>query len=206
MSKSYDLSTSSKWASLPYGNHTVKLRAIGEGFGDSSFSNNAIVKKKQPTSTIERGTYKWIDNPTITADNQTDFSFTSNGESYTMVRTHAGAEGNYISYTDASNTITGYFAGHGWGVHSLNNGAWSSVALEPAYQIIVLENDIEVPTEFYNWAITGGNLVKSEILEAGAYKWADSLVKPDSISIGTRFSFRDINGEPNYWFGVGFET
>lgn len=152
--RTYDLSTNSKWASLSYGNHTVKIKAVGGGFGDSSFSNSAIVTK----SVLERGTYKWIDNPTITADNQTNFSFTSNGESYTMVRTYVGAERNYISYTD--NAVTGYFSGHGWGTHSLNNGEWSSMEVKPAYQIITLEDDIEVSTDFYNWAITGGNLVK----------------------------------------------
>lgn len=45
MSKSYDLSTSTKWANLADGNHVVKLRAKGSGFGDSSFSNSVTVKK-----------------------------------------------------------------------------------------------------------------------------------------------------------------
>lgn len=45
MSKSYDLSTSSKWANLPDGDHVVKLRAKGAGFGTSSFSNSVTVKK-----------------------------------------------------------------------------------------------------------------------------------------------------------------
>ncbi len=184
--RTYDLSTNSKWASLSYGNHTVKIKAVGGGFGDSSFSNSAIVTK----SVLERGTYKWIDNPTITADNQTDFSFTSNGESYTMVRTYVGAEGNYISYTDTSNAVTGYFSGHGWGTHSLNNGEWSSMEVKPAYQIITLETDIEVPTDFYNWAITDGNLVKSEILEAGTYKWVEEPVFPTSPILDNNIVFK----------------
>ncbi len=192
MSKSYDLSTNSKWASLSYGNHTVKIKSVGDGFGDSSFSNSATVTK----SIIERGTYKWIDSPTITVDNQTDFSFTSNGESYTMVRTHIGAEGNYISYTDASNAVIGYFSGHGWGTHSLNNGEWSSMEVKPAYQIITLEDDIEVPTDFYNWAITGGNLVKSEILEAGTYKWVDSPNLPSDM-LEVKFAFS--SGTESYY-------
>ncbi len=186
MSKSYDLSTNSKWASLSYGNHTVKIKAVGDGFGDSSFSDGVIVTK----SIIERGTYKWIDNPAITVDDQTDLAFTSNGEPYTMVRTNVGPEGNYISYTNTDNTVTGYFAGHGWGVHSLNNGEWSAAAVEPAYQIITLENDIEVPTEFYNWAITGGNLVKCEILEAGTYKWVEEPVFPTSPILVNNIVFK----------------
>ena len=45
MSKSYDLSTSSKWASLSDGDHVVQLKAKGTGFGDSSFSNSVTVTK-----------------------------------------------------------------------------------------------------------------------------------------------------------------
>lgn len=45
MSKSYDLSTSSKWANLADGEHVVKLRAKGTGYGTSSFSNSVTVTK-----------------------------------------------------------------------------------------------------------------------------------------------------------------
>lgn len=45
MSKSYDLSISTKWANLADGEHVVKIRARGAGFGDSSFSNSVTVTK-----------------------------------------------------------------------------------------------------------------------------------------------------------------
>lgn len=45
MSKSYDLSTSTKWANLADGDHVVKLRAKGASYGSSSFSNSVTVKK-----------------------------------------------------------------------------------------------------------------------------------------------------------------
>ena len=45
MSKSYDLSTSTKWANLADGDHVVKLRARGANYGSSSFSNSVTVKK-----------------------------------------------------------------------------------------------------------------------------------------------------------------
>lgn len=45
MSKSYDLSTSTKWANLADGDHVVKLRARGSGYGTSSFSNSVTVTK-----------------------------------------------------------------------------------------------------------------------------------------------------------------
>lgn len=45
MSKSYDLSTSTKWANLADGDHVIKLRAKGVGYGSSSFSNSVTVTK-----------------------------------------------------------------------------------------------------------------------------------------------------------------
>lgn len=45
MSKSYDLSTSTKWANLADGDHVVKLRARGALYGSSSFSNSVTVTK-----------------------------------------------------------------------------------------------------------------------------------------------------------------
>lgn len=45
VSKSYDLSTSAKWANLADGDHVVKLRAKGTGYGTSSFSNSVTVTK-----------------------------------------------------------------------------------------------------------------------------------------------------------------
>lgn len=45
MSKSYDLSTSTKWANLADGEHVVKLKSKGAGYGTSSFSNEVTVTK-----------------------------------------------------------------------------------------------------------------------------------------------------------------
>ena len=45
MSKSYDLSTSTKWANLADGEHVVKIKARGSGYGTSSFSNSVTVTK-----------------------------------------------------------------------------------------------------------------------------------------------------------------
>ena len=42
---SIDLSTSTKWANLADGDHVVKLKARGTGFGSSSFSNSVTVRK-----------------------------------------------------------------------------------------------------------------------------------------------------------------
>lgn len=53
MSKSYDLSTNSKWANLADGDHVVKLRARGAGYGSSSFSNSVTVKKSSSVMPVK---------------------------------------------------------------------------------------------------------------------------------------------------------
>lgn len=64
MSKSYDLSTSSKWANLAAGSHTVKLKAKGSGYADSPFSNEVSVTKvssmpvKGDLITLDNKTYR----------------------------------------------------------------------------------------------------------------------------------------------------
>lgn len=70
MSKSYDLSTSTKWANLADGDHVVKLRAKGTGFGDSSFSNSVTVKKGLPVKSLEDST--WAEISQVSANKQWD--------------------------------------------------------------------------------------------------------------------------------------
>ena len=45
MSKTYDLSTSDKWASLTDGEHTVQIVAKGSGYKDSEKSASVTVTK-----------------------------------------------------------------------------------------------------------------------------------------------------------------
>ena len=155
MAVSIDLTTLPGYATLREGKaYKISCKAMATGFKDSNMSGTVKI--------LERGSYKWIATPTISIDERVDFTFTANNEPYTMVRTRVLAEDNYISYIDNENPIIGYYDGHGWGIHSLNNGIWSSMVVEPAYQIITFEEDIEVPADFYDWAITDGNLIKYE--------------------------------------------
>lgn len=70
MSKSYDLSTSTKWANLADGDHVVKLRAKGAGYGSSSFSNSVTVKKGLPVKSLEDST--WAEISQVSANKQWD--------------------------------------------------------------------------------------------------------------------------------------
>lgn len=78
MSKSYDLSTSTKWANLADGEHVVKLKSKGAGYGTSSFSNEVTVKKGAAGET-------WVLNETLGTDElfgMKDSYFTSNAISF----------------------------------------------------------------------------------------------------------------------------
>lgn len=92
MSKSYDLSTSTKWANLADGEHIVKLRAKGAGYGTSSFSNSVTVTKGTTGET-------WLLNSTLT-NSAADFTvgFVSNGVSYSrMARDYKSLAGEVQS-------------------------------------------------------------------------------------------------------------
>ena len=106
MSKSYDLSTSSKWANLSDGEHVVKLRAKGAGYGTSSFSNSVTVTKGATGET-------WLLNETLdiyrvngskrgyyTAD------FISNGEKFAQIQTEDDNDdqGQYLEYYKVANS------------------------------------------------------------------------------------------------------
>nr|DAG51347.1 MAG TPA: hypothetical protein [Caudoviricetes sp.] len=77
MSKSYDLSTSTKWANLADGDHVVKLRARGSGYGSSSFSNSVTVTKGATGET-------WVLNDVVypSVANVWNVDFVSNGINY----------------------------------------------------------------------------------------------------------------------------
>ena len=65
MSKSYDLSTSSKWSALSDGEHTVQIVAKGTGYRDSAKSTSVTVTKGSSTVTLEAGTYQFINQPNV---------------------------------------------------------------------------------------------------------------------------------------------
>lgn len=113
MSKSYDLSTSTKWANLADGDHVVKLRAKGAGYGSSSFSNSVTVTKGATGETwVLNETPQWI------GISSRDFSiqFTSNNQSFTLFRFNRSASDQYdLQY----NTVV------------VNGGSWNDSLHRP---------------------------------------------------------------------------
>ena len=100
MSKSYDLSTSSKWSALSDGEHTVQIVAKGTGYRDSAKSTSMTVTKGGATLisfTIDGTSYQaeqgmtwaqWVDSSYntggdfISLNNQIFASITGFGVSY----------------------------------------------------------------------------------------------------------------------------
>lgn len=136
--------------------------------------------------TLEAGTYKWIDEPIRAMNIPVEyFSFTSRDEPYYGVDIQSTG---YILYKTADvDDVVAY---------DFDTKEWNS---NPAYQTITLSTSQTVSAEFYNWAITQGNLVKYEetyLLNTtlsmpstatyydleGGYKIGDSIY--DSICIG----------------------
>lgn len=98
MSKSYDLSTSTKWANLADGDHVVKLRAKGAGYGTSSFSNSVTVRKGATGET-------WVLNEALnsTVLAKTMVNFISDGiRQFTGLKYQGGVISELLYYTNDS--------------------------------------------------------------------------------------------------------
>ena len=106
---------------------------------------------------IEAGTYKWANNPDLSIGlASADFNFTSNAFSFNRVYVMPSAYDAKIGYTPRPQYIEDVgWNGSSWGY--VEDGSWYT---DKAYQTITLSTDQQVDTDFYEWAITGGNLLK----------------------------------------------
>lgn len=106
---------------------------------------------------IEAGTYKWANNPDISIGlAYADFNFTSNAFSFNRVYVMPSAYDAKIGYTPRPEYLEDVgWNGSSWGY--VEDGSWYT---DKAYQTITLSTDQQVDTDFYEWAIAGGNLLK----------------------------------------------
>ena len=112
------------------------------------FAGSTSLGTYEPVYTLEAGTYKWQDNPNVNSVSIEDMTLhfmSNNGENYSSI---------YINGTDGPNEIW-YFDQEPLSVYFDN--AWDSSG---NFQTITLSTAQTVSADFYNWAITGGNLVK----------------------------------------------
>lgn len=158
--KSYDLSTSAKWATLSSGNHNVQIVAKASGYRDSEKSAAVTVNK----TIISAGTYKFNDTITAPASGSAvaSIKFKVNNTSY-----------NSIGVTSLVSVMYTETLGEGITVYN-NTDKWAAV--DTANQIITITADKEVPYKFYEWFTANASAyTPTYTLEAGTYKFKDDF-------------------------------
>ena len=116
---------------------------------------------------IKAGTYMWVDNPDISmfspeAGNyvSTNINFTSDGLSFTKIYTMtlASTASCGVGYIPRPQYVynLGWSGNNRWGYYD-EDLSWVE---NMAYKTITIATDQQVDTDFYEWAITGGNLIK----------------------------------------------
>lgn len=158
--KSYDLSTSAKWATLSSGNYNVQIVAKASGYRDSEKSAAVTVNK----TIISAGTYKFNDTITAPASGSAvaSIKFKVNNTSY-----------NSIGVTSLVSVMYTETLGEGITVYN-NTDKWAAV--DTANQIITITADKEVPYKFYEWFTANASAyTPTYTLEAGTYKFKDDF-------------------------------
>ena len=151
---SVDLTTLPGWATLADGAHNITIVAKADGYRDSEPSAAVSVEKAPAIYTLMAGTYKWKSVLSGTwlgkvSNNKplAEFSFRSNGKSFQKIM-------------QVRNSFNGNQQMQYWSpaylVYDFTTNAWDNTA----YQTITLATDQQVSADFYEWAITDGNLVK----------------------------------------------
>ena len=112
------------------------------------FAGSNSIGTYERVYTIEAGTYKWVDSPQKPSNAiDVNFNFVSNQASFTKLVIGLFGFNNGIYYRTTTEEEVS--------VKAYNWTSWTA-----GYQIITLSTPQTVSKEFYNWAITGGNLVK----------------------------------------------
>ena len=117
-------------------------------------------KKVVPANTLVAGVYKWADNPSIPDSVlYQSISFISSGINFRSINRgfYRGERFIYYPPNEPGVMWTGYQVGYGWGYYDDNSGEFYP---NSSYQMVTLSADYTVTSDFYEWAITGGNLVK----------------------------------------------
>ncbi len=152
--KSIDITTLSGWSSLSDGSHNITVVAKADGYADSEPSAAVSVEKAPAIKTLAAGTYKWknalsgtwlgrVSNYKALAE----FSFSSNGKSFQKIMQVRNSFNDNQQMQYWSPAFLAY---------DFTTNVWDNTA----YQTISLATDQQVSADFYDWAITGGNLVK----------------------------------------------
>lgn len=229
---SVDVSTLAGWTNLSAGEKNITIVAKAADFKNSAPSAAVQVTKAASTKTLAAGTYKFIDAPDVSMFTYpngvfSDFNFTSNGKTFTrlLVRSDASTYSScdilYIPAPSGWQDVGGvkFSKAFAWGGYD-EDYTWRDVS---AYQTITLATDQQVSADFYEWAITEGNLVKqptgetwvlNETLSSSAIgnhnfitnftTNGQSMIKIECDSnVGGTIDYRDANNEYVQVYAVG---
>lgn len=209
--KSYDLSTSAKWATLSSGNHNVQIVAKASGYQDSEKSAAVTVNKPAATQTIPAGAYVFKETPTLPTS-----AITPNFSSITSIKTYAlTADNTYateavpLSETSGTYNFTPtaieYTTSYGKNHYSQINNVWkwTTFAYDMATGSVkdytatdttklrtwIIESDITVSADFYTWFMANVSAYTPTI-SAGTYKFNDTISAPASGSAVAFIGFK----------------
>lgn len=161
--KSYDLSTSSKWANLAVGNHNITIVAKASGYRDSSASGAVIITKQAPAVTIEAGTYLFGEDiqliapldvsaainaaiNTLTADDV--YGSSKNTDNIAAYRSTLAELGTLAIYNDALGYSITY--GDGW-KYTDEDGNEFTATDSQKLRTIIIGSSQSVSNDFYEW-------------------------------------------------------
>lgn len=152
---SVDVSTLAGWANLSAGSHDITIVAKAAGFKDSAPSAAVQVTKAASTKTLKAGTYQFVANPQWNAPvNYMEQALDFMVSDITAAKIVYDIENHVIQYFEVTGNYVGGYNG--------NTNKWiDDTEIEAdSYRTIFLGADQQVSADFYEWAITGGNLVK----------------------------------------------
>lgn len=210
---SIDLTTLTGWDNVSSGEHTIQVVAKATGYLDSAKSTAVSFTKASDKVLLEKGTYQFIENPTLPSVEKPIGDIVINGKMNPLTTNNTYGEmvdfksiavDNENMYIN-ENSEDGNYIGYGesrkkWSYLDYSNDEAEYTATDTTkLRTIVLEADQQVSPEFYNWAITQGNLVKVE--ETTGETW----VLNDNISSADRLSKVEISFTSNNEKYTGFQ-
>lgn len=169
---SIDLTTLTGWDTVTPGEHTIQVVAKATGYRDSAKSAAVSFTKASAKVLLYAGTYQFIENPNMNIS----IDETISGKMNTLTGNNTyGEQTSFdgISVVDSAGQIGMVFIGNSTSGNNVQcaGGDWKYANTDgdeytttdtSKLRTIVLETDQNVSQEFYNWAITQGNLVKVE--------------------------------------------
>lgn len=163
---SVDVSTLAGWANLSAGAHSITIVAKAAGYKDSAPSAAVEVTKAASTKTLKAGTYQFVKNLQVPQKNISE-QFACKGYYLTAQNTY-GNLSSIDSIISAGSVFEMDFADENHNMYDSEIQQWYTESTDgntynatdtSKLRTIILESDQQVSVDFYEWAITGGNLV-----------------------------------------------